>query len=292
MQRRRDLLGLGLGFIGVVIFGATLPVTKLALRQLDPAFVTVGRAALASIAAMAVLVALRRRFPRQHLKLLAGISLSITVGFPGFMALALQTVPAGHGGVVLGILPLATALAAALFAGEKPSLAFWSWAALGAAVVIGFTIHENGGYSVALGDVFLLAAGASASTGYALSGKLARSMPGWEVVSWALVVAAPVMIPLSLILASRIDGPVAADVWGAFVYLALFSQFIGFFFWNAGLAIGGVARVGQVQLLQTFVTLAIAAVLLGEPVGLVAVAVAMVVGLIVVAGRRAKVEHR
>lgn len=291
MNRRRDLIGLGLGFIGVVIFGATLPVTKLALRELDPAFVTVGRAALASVAAGLVLVALRRPFPRARLGMLVAIALSITVGFPGFMALALQSVPAGHGGVVLGILPLSTALAAALFAGERPSLAFWSWAGLGAAVVVGFTLHESGTYRLATGDVFLLAAGASASAGYALSGRLARQMPGWEVVSWALVVAGPVMIPLALWLGSRVAAPVSLTTWGAFAYLALFSQFIGFFFWNAGLAMGGVARVGQVQLLQTFVTLAIAALLLGEPVGPVTIAVAVVVGLIVVAGRRARVDR-
>lgn len=288
----RVLLGFALGLVGVVIFGATLPATQIALTGFPPWSITVGRAVMAGVAAAIVLLVLRRPFPRGDLKALAIVAVAVTVGFPGFTALALRTVPAGHGGVVLGILPLATAIAAAFVAGERPSPAFWALSFLGAALVTGFTIWSAGGLEVAAGDLYLVAACASAAIGYAWSGVLARRMPGWEVISWALVLALPFQVLAMLPMLPTYVADVPAAAWWAFVYVGLFSQFIGFFFWNAGLALGGVARVGQVQLLQTFVTLAIAAFLLGERVDAVTLGFAGAVAFVVLLGRRTRVSRR
>jgi drug/metabolite transporter (DMT)-like permease len=287
-EARREWLGYGLGFVGVVIFGATLPMTRFALRSFDVLTVTVGRAALAGIVAAVLVAALRRRPPMRHLGTLAKIAVMVTVAFPGCMALAMTTVPASHGGVVLGILPLATALAAAWVAGETPSRTFWLYALAGAAIVTGFALRSGPG-GLDPGDLWLLCAGAAASLGYALSGRLAREMPGWEVISWVLVVSLPAMLLAMIPLAPRIPWDAPAADWAAFLYLGLMSQFMGFFFWNAGLALGGVARVGQIQLLQTFVTLAISAAILGETLDAVTILAALAVALVVFLGRKAPV---
>lgn len=291
MTERREMAGLALGFVGVVVFGATLPVTRLALASFDPATITVGRALLAGLAAALLLAATGRRFPREHLGPLVVIALCVTVGFPGFMALAMRSVPASHGGVVLGILPLATGLAAAFVAGERPSRRYWLFAVAGAAIVTAFTLRD-GLHGLSLGDLHLVLAGVAAAVGYAYSGRLARSMPGWVVISWVLVVALPVMALAILPLVPAVNWQAPARDWAAMLYLGLMSQFAGFFFWNAGMAMGGVARVGQVQLLQTFVTLAVSAVLLGETIDAVTIAAATAVAAVVWLGRTAPVGRR
>ena len=290
--RRREIWGFVLGFIGVAVFGATLPVTRYAIASFDPWFITTGRATLAGLCALAMLALTRMPLPnRRQLRSLVPASLCLSFGFPGFMALAMTTVPAAHGGVVLGILPVATAIAAVLFAGERPSLPFWLWSLAGAALVVLFTLRNDGG-GFALGDLWLFAAGASAAFGYAVSGNLSRSMPGWAVISWVLIIT---FIPC-LAITGALWKPAYADApleaWLAFAYLGLFSMFLGFFAWNAGLAIGGVARVGQVQLLQTFITLAASALLLGETIDIEMVVFAVAVVLVVAASGRARVVNR
>jgi drug/metabolite transporter (DMT)-like permease len=289
----RDNLGLLFGFIGVCIFAGTLPFTHLAVEALSPMFVTAGRAALSGVLSLATLVILRKAWPSgRTVGTLAVVALCLVGGFPGFMALAMQSVPASHGGVVLGIMPLATSVISTLIAGERPSIAFWFAAVAGAALVVGFTFYEGGG-SVGQGDVFLLAAGLSSALGYVLSGKLVRSgMAGWEVISWVLVVALPVTVPIALWLMPASPDAVPAWSWIGFAYVTLMSQYLGFFAWNAGLALGGIARVGQVQLLQTFITLLIAALLNHETVGLSAWFVAGAVLILVVAAGRAKVAEK
>jgi len=193
--------------------------------------------------------------------------------------------------VVLGILPLATSAISTLIAGERPSPAFWLAALAGAALVIGFTLHEGGG-SLGQGDVFLLGAALSSALGYVLSGKLVRAgLPGWEVISWVLVVALPVTIPVALWTMPEEPATIPAWSWIGFAYVTLMSQYLGFFAWNAGLAIGGIAHVSQVQLLQTFVTLLIASVLNREPIALSAWIVAGAVFVLVVAAGKAKVRQ-
>jgi drug/metabolite transporter (DMT)-like permease len=187
----------------------------------------------------------------------------LVYGFPAFSSVAMQTVPASHGGVVLGVLPLMTATFAALFGGERRGLAFWAWSLTGAALVLVFSL-SGADIEPGIGDLWLACAALSASCGYVISGKLARTRPGWEVISWALVVTAPLSLAGTLL--TWESGIMAPDghAFAALAYLSLGSMFAGFIFWNQGLAIGGIARVGQVQLLQSFVTLGLSALLLGE----------------------------
>lgn len=284
----RETLGLGLGFLGVAIFGATLPMTHLALDAFSPWFVTYGRAALASAAAALLLVALRKPLPRQDLPALFMAGLLLVFGFPALSSLAMQTVPAAHGGVVLGILPLVTSIFAALIGGERPSAAFWIFGAGGTALVVFFALRDSGMRLVA-GDIWLFLAALSASLGYVISGKLARKMPGWEVICWALVVTAPISLPAAWL--TYEPGYAAAEMSaiGGLLYLSFGSMFLGFFAWNAGLAWGGIARVSQVQLLQSFITIAISAVLLGESISLETLLFAAAVLAVVAAGRQARV---
>jgi drug/metabolite transporter (DMT)-like permease len=279
--------GLLLGGLGVVLFGGTLPATRLAVAALDPALVTAGRAVVAGLLASATLAALRRRPPPAHqrARLLAGSALLVG-GFPLSSALALRTAEASHGGVVLAILPLATAGAATLVAGERPSRRFWAIAVAGSGLVLAFVLSRSHGAWSAADALFLLAA-TCAAFGYALSGALARTMPGWEVICWQLVAALPVTIPATALELRGLPARVPASAWAGFAYVSLFSMFLAFFAWNAGLALGGVARVGQVQLLQVFVTLGASALLLGEAVDGATIAFAAAVVLVVALGRRA-----
>ncbi len=285
---RDRLLGYLLGLAGVIIFSGTLPATRLAVASYHPWFITFGRAAIAAAAAAVCLAIMRRRFPRDHLGQLVIVGLTLIFGFPGFMALAMQTVPSSHGGVVLGILPLATALFAALLAGERPSVFFWICGLVGAALITVFALRDSG-WDFQAGDLWLLAAGFTAAWGYVVSGKLSHHMPGWEVICWALLLYSPAILGGTLLLwqPGLPAAPLAHNI--AFAYLGLFSMFIGFFAWNRGLRLGGMARIGQLQLLQTFFTLAIAAVVLGETITLETIAFAVAVLVVVVAGLRARV---
>ncbi len=295
----RENIGLLLGFIGVVIFGATLPMTRLAVlgeagggapgQGLDPWFVTTGRATVAGLIALSVLLLARRRIPDlATLRTLSVASVCLVFGFPGLTGLAMQTVPAAHGGVVLGILPLVTAMIGSILIGERPSKAFWACAVLGAAVVVGF-VAKDGGH-IARGDIYLLLATFVTALGYVLAAKVTKRLPAWEVISWQLVIALPVTLPLALWLMPAAPAAVSPSAWAGFVYVSIMSQYVGFFAWNGGLAMGGVARVSQVQLLQTFVTLAVAAAIVGEQVDLATWAVAAIVVGIVLAGRLAAVR--
>jgi drug/metabolite transporter (DMT)-like permease len=255
----REHLGLLLGFIGVAIFGGTLPATRIAVSAIDPLAMTALRTAIAGICALALLIALRRPLPPRRLwPQLAVAMLCVSIAFPFLMALGMQTVDAAHGGVVLGILPIATALVAVAITHERPRPLFWIVSLAGAALVIAFALRQGGG-AISAGDIFLFAAVAVSSIGYAFSGKLTSQMPGWEVISWVLVMALPISLPAVVLTMPADIGEIALKPWLALFYVALFSQWIGFFAWNAGMAMGGIARVSQVQLLQPFITFALAA---------------------------------
>jgi drug/metabolite transporter (DMT)-like permease len=291
-QGPREGLGLVLGLIGVCVFAGTLPFTRIAVEHLSPGFITAGRASMAGLLAGTTLLALRKPWPaRAAIRKLALAALCLVGGFPIFTALAMQSVPASHGGVVLGILPLATALVSVLIAGERPGPAFWLAALAGAALVIWFSLREGEG-SLERGDVYLLAAVLSSALGYVISAQLARAgFGGWEVISWILVLSLPVTLPLALWLRPPEPAEVPAWNWIGLAYVTLMSQYLGFFAWNAGLALGGIARVSQVQLLQTFVTLVIASLLNRETVPVSAWAVAGAVLLLVLAAGRARVSQ-
>lgn len=255
----REHLGLLLGFVGVVIFGGTLPATRIAVSAIDPMALTALRTVIAGICSLALLIVLRRPLPPRRLWLqLAIATLCVSILFPFLMALAMQTVDASHGGVVLGVLPIATALVAVAITHERPKPLFWIASVAGAALVIAFAMRQGGG-TLSAGDLLLFASIAASATGYAFSGRLTAEMPGWEVISWALVMALPISIPVAALTIPADLAQIALKPWLALLYVALFSQWIAFFAWNAGLAMGGIARVSQVQLLQPFITFALAA---------------------------------
>ena len=192
-----------------------------------------------------------------------------------------------HGGVVLGILPLATAAAAIAFAGENPSLKFWAWAVAGSVAVVAFAVLNAGGSEFYGADLWLLGSIIAAAVGYAISGDLTRRLGGWQVISWCLLVMVPIIIvPVALTL-PEVNWQASTSAWLAFAYVAVFSQFLGFFFWNNGMALAGVARAGQVQLLQIFVTLAGSWALLGETVSALTLGFALAVAFCVWMGRKA-----
>ncbi len=288
MRANRLLFGLMLGALAVTLFAASLPATRLAVAALDPWFVTTARGAGAGLVAAAVLVALRRPIPWRDLPRLAVVALCLVIGFPLLMAIAMTRVPSAHGGVILGLLPMGTAVAAGFLAGERPSLFFWAMSALGALLVVLFSLPEDGMTPVA-GDLYLFAAVAICGIGYALSGSLARRMPGWEVISWAVVISLPLLFVTSIALWPGAGTSSQWPSWASLLYLALVSQYLGFFLWNSALAAGGVARIGQVQLLQPFATLAIAALLLNEVVDRRMIVFAVAVGAVVALGMKARV---
>src|SRR4051812_21722107 len=263
-----ERLGLLLGFVGMAIFGGTLPATRIAVSAIDPIAVTALRAAVAGLCSLALLIVLRRPFPPRRLWFqLVVAMLCVCIMFPLLMALAVQTVDAAHGGVVMGALPIATALVAVLITHERPRPLFWIASLAGGALVIAFALRQGGG-KLSSGDLLLFAAVAASAIGYTYSGRLTSEMPGWEVISWVLVFALPISLPAAALTMPADLGHIALKPWLGLLYLALFSQWIGFFAWNAGLGIGGIARVSQVQLLQPFVTFALAAVFNDETITL------------------------
>ncbi|MFJ1255872.1 DMT family transporter [Cupriavidus sp. CuC1] len=289
--------GMLLGFIGVAVFSQTLPFTRMAVAELDATFVALGRAVVAALLALALLwqrgaFASGRRPRGGQWWRLAVTSLGVVVGFPLFSSLAMREVPAGHGAIITGLLPLATAVFAAWFGRERPSPAFWLSAAAGSALVVAFALWQGAG-GLQHADWLLFAAMVLGALGYAEGGKLSRELGGLETISWALAVALPLLLPVVAWLGLQHAGQIAAAsprAWIGMGYVSVFSMFIGFLFWYAGLAKGGVARVGQIQLLQPFLTLAGGALLLAEPLDAVTLAFAVAVIGVVALGRRTAVR--
>ncbi len=286
--------GLLLGLIGVVIFGLTLPATRASLTGLDPWFIVMGRGIVAALAAAITLIATRQTWPpRNTWRGLAITAAGVVLGFPLFATLAMQYAPASHGGVVLAILPLATAIAGVILGGERPSAGFWICGILGTLAVLAFALIEGaseGGFHTA--DLLLAAAVVTVAVGYGEGGVLARTMGGWQVICWALVIAGPILLIALIARNAPINWGAPYQAWIGFFYLALFSQFLGFFAWYQGMALGGVAKVGQLQLLQTFVTFIAAALLLGEQITWTQFGFACLVVGIVAVGRNMRVERR
>ena len=293
MSTPREKLGLALGCIGMLAFSATLPATRLALAALDPWFLTAARGAIAGSFGLAMLLLTRRSVPpRAYWFDLIVAGLCVALGFPLFMALALVTVPAAHGGVVLGITPLATAAAAALLAHERPSRGFWLAGAAGGALVVIFALRGGGAKTLAFGDLLLIGSIASAAIGYTLSGRLLQAMRGWEVICWALVATLPIALPATWVLWPPDLAEVPAQAWVALGYVAIVSQVLAFFLWNAAMAIGGIARIAQLQLLQPFTIVALAAVINREHIDAETILFAAAVVATVLIGQRMQVARR
>ncbi len=290
--------GMLLGLLAVALFAATLPMTRLAVGpadapQLSPSFVAAGRAAVAGLLAAAYLVVVRAPRPgRADAGSLAWSALGTVVGFPLFLALALRHVPVAHGAVVTGVLPLATAVAAALLLRQRPSRAFWVCAVAGCALVLGFAAWRGGG-ALHRADALLLAAVASAAVGYVHGARLAQSMPSEHVIGWVLVLSLPLTLPAALATMPPLSSwaTLHMSAWVGFGYSALVSMWLGFFAWYRALALGGTMRVSQVQLVQPFLSLLFAVPLLGETIDAVSLVFALAVVAVVFVGRRMPVRN-
>ena len=282
----KNLSGWFNGFIGVVIFSGSLPATRVAVLELDPVFLTVARATIAGTLALCLLVLLKSKRPeRSQLYPLLIVAMGVVVGFPLLTALALQHVTSAHSIVFLGMLPLATAVFGVLRGGEHPQPAFWFFSVLGCGLVVAFAMTQ-GLTASPTGDILMLLAVIVCGLGYAEGAKLARVLGGWQVISWALVLALPVMAPLTWVLAPSSFVSIGTPAWLGLGYVSFFSMFIGFIFWYRGLAQGGIAAVGQLQLLQPFFGLALAAMLLHETVSMGMFSVTGGVILCVIAAKR------
>lgn len=277
-----------LGFIGVACFSASLPFTRVAVREFGVIFPTFGRAVIAAGLATVTLRITRTPLPGRHLwGRMAMVVGGVVVGFPAFTGLALQHAPAGHGSVVIGLLPAATAGWSVLRTGSRPSLRYWAFAALGAGAIVVLTV-ARGTRDVALGDLYLLGAIACAAVGYTEGAVISREIGGWQTISWAVVFGLTVTVPLTLIGLGPVGFDEPATAWIGLAYLGAVSMFLGFFAWYAGLAMGGIARVSQIQLLQPMLSLVWATLFLREHLDVLMVVVALVV-LASVAGSRRSV---
>lgn len=254
------------GFIGVLLFSGSMPATKIAVLSLDPLFVTASRAAIAGVLALICLLAFKEKRPtKQQILPLLIVAIGGVIGFPLLSALALQHITSAHSLVFLGILPMSTAVFAVIRGGEKPKPIFWLFSIMGSLLVIGFAVLQ-GGTSSLIGNVLMLLAIILCGLSYAEGAKLSKSLGGWQVISWAVVLSLPISIACVVTTLPIAATLVPVSAWVGTAYLGVFSMFVGFVFWYKGLAQGGIAQVGQLQLLQPFFGLALAAFLLNEHV--------------------------
>lgn len=254
------------GLIGVAIFAGSLPATRVAVADFDPFFLTAARAVLPALPGLVLLLLLKQPRPQgADLPALTLSALGVVVGFPLLSALALQHITSAHAIVFIGLLPLCTAVFAVMRGGERPQPLFWLFALAGAACVAGYAAW--GGITRSLqGNLYMLAAIIACGMGYAEGARLSRRLGGWQVISWALVFSLPVMVPLAFWHLPASFAPISTAGWISLAYVSLFSMLLGFVFWYRGLAQGGIAAVGQLQLLQPFMGLGLAALLLREQV--------------------------
>ena len=283
--------GFAFGALGVLIFAMTLPMTRLAVGpasapQLPPEFVTAARAALAGLLSVAYLAWANAAWPaRTHWAALAVCALGTVLGFPLFLALALRHVDAMHAAVVTGVLPLCTAVAASLWLRQRAGLSFWLCALLGCALVLAFAALQGGG-RLGAADGLLLLSVASASVGYVAGAQLSLKLPPEQVICWVLVFSLPLTVPASLLAWPASVASVQPSAWVGLAYVTLFSMWLGFFAWYRGLALGGLMRVSQVQLLQPFLSLLFAVPVLGERLDVTTVLFAAAMLAVVTLGKR------
>lgn len=274
------------GLLGVLIFSGSLPATRIAVLALDPFFLTFLRASIAGVLALMLVVIFRVKRPqRAQLFSLSLVTIGVVIGFPLLTALALQQVTSAHSIVFLGLLPLATAVFGVLRGGERPRLAFWLFSVMGSLLVVGFALSQAVSASLT-GDLLMLAAVVVCGLGYAEGAVLSRTLGGWQVISWALILALPLMIVAALATMPHTVSGIGISAWIAVAYVSLFSMLVGFIFWYKGLALGGIAAVGQLQLLQPFFGLGLSASLLHETVSPLMVMITVGVILCVAGSRR------
>jgi drug/metabolite transporter (DMT)-like permease len=278
--------GWGNGLLGIIIFSGSLPATRAGVAGFTPLFLTSARAVIAALLGATFLLAYRQARPmKSDLLPLLIVAIGAVIGFPLLTGLALKHITAAHSVVFVGLLPLSTASFAVLRGGERPRLPFWIFSAIGAATVMGFALmHGRGGSAV--GDLLMLAAIALCGLGYAEGANLSRKLGGWQVISWALLLAFPIMLMFAVASLPTDWHQIGVGSWIGLAYVSAFSQLIGFIFWYRGLALGGIAGVGQLQLLQPFLGLSISAALLGEPVAWTMIGSSSIIVFCVAAARR------
>ena len=274
------------GFLGVLIFSGSLPATRVAVVDFDPLFLTSIRATIAAILGLILLLVFRGKRPdRSQILSLFIVALGVVVGFPLLTALALQHVTSAYAIVFIGLLPLVTAIFGVLRAGERPHPAFWIFACLGSFLVAGFALTQGFDTSP-IGNAYMAAAIIICGLGYAEGAKLSRTLGGWQVISWALILSLPAMAALSFYVMPGTFANVGQPAWIGLAYVSVFSMLIGFVFWYRGLAQGGIVTVGQLQLLQPFFGLILAATFLHETIGWDMIVVTMAVVLSVIGAKR------
>ena len=284
--------GYAWGLLGVLGFSLTLPATRVAVAELPPLFVGLGRELAAAVIAAPLLVLTHQpRLTAAQLRTLALVIAGVVFGFPIFTALAMGKADASHGAVVLGLLPLATAIAGFVIHHERPSPAFWLAALLGSGAVVFYALSAGAG-RLSGADTALGGAVVAGAVGYASGAKLAREIGAWPVICWAVVVAAPLLLPIVAWVAWQHGLAASPRAWTGFAYVSLIRALLGFFAWYRGLDLGGVARVSQTMLLQPFFTLGLAALLLGERITPLAVGCAAVVAASILISRRSRIHRR
>lgn len=274
------------GFIGVLIFSGSMPATKIAVMDMNPVFVTVARAAIAGLLALVVLLVLKEKRPaKSSLGSLLIVACGAVIGFPLLSSLALAHITSAHSLVFMGLLPLVTAIFAVFRGGERPKPVFWLFSVLGSLLVIGYAVYQGINASP-VGDLLMLAAIVLCGLAYAEGARLSKTLGGWQVISWALVISLPLMLPLVFVFKPVSLSAISPGAWLGLAYISLFSMFIGFIFWYKGLAQGGIASVGQLQLLQPFFGLALAATILHEEVSINMLAVTIGIILCVAGSKK------
>jgi drug/metabolite transporter (DMT)-like permease len=282
----RTTAGWGSGFLGVIIFSGSLPATRVAVADLSPMFLTSARAVIAALLGVVFLFALRQTRPeRRDIFPLTLAAIGGVVGFPLLTALALQHITAAHSIVFIGLLPLATAIFGVLRGGEQPKPAFWLFSIVGAAAVAGFALYGSEGGTL-VGDLLMIAAILVCGLGYAEGATLSRRLGGWQVISWALLLSLPIMAVIALFTLPNTWSNIGVPAWIGLVYVSIFSMMVGFIFWYRGLALGGIAGVGQLQLLQPFFGFLLAAIFLGEPIAWTMIASTVIVVVCVAGAKR------
>ncbi len=288
----RETRGFLFGFLGVLIFSVTLPATRIAVADLDATFVGLGRALVAAVLAALCLIVTRQPIPtRRQLLRLGVVALGVVVGFPLLSAWALRQVPASHSAIINGLLPMATAVLAVLWDGDRPAPLFWVAALIGSVTVVGF-VFITGEVGFVGGDLFMLGAVLIGAVGYVEGGRMAREIGSWQTICWALIVASPfLVIPVGAVVAQN-GLQASPQAWLGFAYVSVFSMFLGFFAWYRGLALGGIARVGQVQLIQALLTITWSSLLLGEAITPLMIGAALVVIAMIFVIRRVPIHKR
>jgi drug/metabolite transporter (DMT)-like permease len=300
IKLQKETLGMLLGLVGVIMFAMTLPMTRIAVKEINPIWLAMARAELAAILGAVALIWFKVPFPKRAFwPNIAWSIVGVVIGFPLFTSIAMRYTDASHGAVITGLLPLATAVFAIVTSKDRPSLGFWLSAMAGSGLVLGYALWQSQG-ALQVGDLAMLAAIIFAGLGYAFGGKLSQTIGGWQAISWVLVCAAPlVAVPLIYmtynaggLLGSAQVGPAAisSNSWWAFAYVTVFSQFVGFIFWYGGMAIGGVARVSQVQLLQLFFTLGFAGLINNEIVAPITWLVCFLVAITILVNKKTAIK--